>query len=214
MPRSSSSSSKDKVSRKVKKTTDDDDDDDNNDIIEENPNYRKKSVPIPKPKDKRNRRSAEDDQEDELSDINIDDEEDMRHEETGDNDEVVSSQRTPRVRKIIDPKTPIGSLRTDDVLSYLAQVGEDTLNPYLKRGALRLLGELTGRPRYPPQQYGSKRGSYNNQSQRGYASNYNSRGRGMGGMGGMGSMNNMGRGAPRSRMSQNDNNNDLYDQSQ
>src|ERR1700733_1234020 len=82
-------------------------------------------------------------------------------------------------RKEINPKSKIGDLNTQEILSYLIKVGKDSLNPTLANGALRLLKELTGRNRPPPQRFGSKtnRNNYynNNNNYKNYNRN-NSRG--------------------------------------
>jgi hypothetical protein len=101
------------------------------------------------------------DSEDDLSDLDVDDEDTLddndRPVESAENDTVVSSQKHERPpRKIIDPKTPIGQLSIQDGLNYYIQLGEESCNPQLKFGALNLLKQLTGRRRRYPPTFGSK----------------------------------------------------------
>lgn len=106
-----------------------------------------------KSKSKKNKKV---DEEDELSDLDVGDEvdEDIESGMDGDdNDEIVSSGKAKSIKpekKVIDPNTKIGSLKTDDILSYLIQIGTDTLNPRLRSGAINLLKELKGRRRRQP----------------------------------------------------------------
>ena len=137
--------------RGKKKTQDEEVDDD---IIEdaeeeETPKPKKKSGSkraAPKKKKAAKKVASDTEEEDdELSDLEVG--------ETDENaqDEAFTSrphQKTPR--KVIDPETPIGEVKTDDILSYLIQRGADSLNPQLKQGALDLLHRLTGRRRRPP----------------------------------------------------------------
>lgn len=127
---------------------------------------KKNKKTIKQTKDKKKKADAEekeDAEEDPLTDLDAEEiDETAETGESGENDEVVSSHKQERPPvKVIDPKTPIGTLKTDDILTYLIQVGADTLNPQLKFGALNLLQQLTGRRRrtHPPS-YGSKRGGY------------------------------------------------------
>lgn len=154
--------------KKSKKVVDDDFEEMEDEIIEdESP---KKSRKTKDKKTKKSRKSNDTD-EDDLSDIDVDDENDH-----GENDEVVSggAPRRPVPRKEINPDTPIGDLKTEDILSYLINVGTDTLNPQLKFGSINLLNQLTGRRRRPPT-YGSNRGNFN---RGGGGGGYMSRGRG------------------------------------
>lgn len=48
------------------------------------------------------------------------------------------------VRELIDSTLPIQSLTTLQILNYLIQVGNDTCNPTLKFGSIKLLRELRG----------------------------------------------------------------------
>ena len=96
--------------------------------------------------------------EDDLSELDIDDDDDIPAHESAENDTVVQTvqkEREKPVRKTIDPKTPIGELSIQDGLNYYIQLGDQTCNPSLKYGALNLLKDLTGRRR-PGQNYGSK----------------------------------------------------------
>ena len=106
------------------------------------------------------RKKQESDEEDELSDLDVD--EDDCANESADNDEIVTTHKHERQPiKLIDPKVPIGDLKIDEVLSYLIQLGNDTLNPQLKFGALNLKQQLIGRRRRPPQNFGgSKRNNF------------------------------------------------------
>lgn len=117
-----------------------------------------KSVPSKKSKE-RSRNDSEDEVDDELSDIEMEDE--TPQNEGSENDEVVRTgpRSHSRPQKLIDPKSTIGDLKTEDILSYLIQVGDTTLNPQLKYGALNLLRDLTGKSRRPrPRpEFGSKR---------------------------------------------------------
>ncbi|MEM3061961.1 MAG: hypothetical protein QW303_00245 [Nitrososphaerota archaeon] len=105
---------------------------DGDEVVEEDESV--KSVKTPKKED-----------EDELSDLELVEEDSNQIEEGP-----LESQKN-QPTKVIDPKTPIGDLKTDDILTYLIQIGKDTLNPQLKFGAYDLLMQLTGRRRrYPP----------------------------------------------------------------
>ena len=88
-------------------------------------------------------------QEDALSDIEFDD------------DKADQQQLAPlkmKNYKTINPETAIGELKADEILNYLISLGEETLNPGLRFGALSLLKQLTGRRRRNP--YGSKRNNF------------------------------------------------------
>jgi hypothetical protein len=91
-----------------------------------------------------------------LSDLEVDEE------DPSNIDEVVSGTTHSPPHKEINPRTPIGDLKIEDVLGFLIQTGAQTLNPQLKYGALNLLQQLTGRrrrrPGPPPH-----RGGYQNQ---------------------------------------------------
>ncbi|XWV25918.1 hypothetical protein QJ857_gp1162 [Tupanvirus soda lake] len=165
--------------RKNKKIVEDEEQEDENledeileDEEESTPKKKSSKKTAPKNKPKKGKKADAED-EDELSDLDVDDEDDAPAIESAENDKIVSSQKHERPPiKVIDPKTPIGNLKTDDVLSYLIQVGTETLNPQLKYGALNLLKQLTGRRRrHPPPTYGSKSNrNFNNRggfSQRG-----------------------------------------------
>ena len=152
MPRhkKSDESSSKKKSRKV---VEDDVDEIEDEIIDDSPKKTRKAKEN-KPTTKKSSRKAKETDEDELSDIDVDEE---NSGDTAENDEVIEGgpQRKPIQRKDINPDTPIGELKTDDILSYLINVGTDTLNPQLKYGAIGLLNQLTGRRRRQPV-YGSK----------------------------------------------------------
>jgi hypothetical protein len=95
---------------------------------------------------------AEEEKEDQLSDIEVDEEG-----SDNDNDEIVTAKQVKPERKMVNPKTPIGDLKIDEVLSYLVQVAESSLNPQLKYGCINLINQLKGRRRRPNQpMYGSK----------------------------------------------------------
>lgn len=144
----------DTTSRKKKKEIEEEVEDIINDDDEEEDETPKKSKKETSKSSKSKKSKKADEDEDELSELEGVDDEELPV-ESNENDEVATSQRSEkRPVKIIDPKTPIGSLKTDDILSYLIQVGTDTLNPQLKYGALNLLQQLTGRRRRP--MYGSK----------------------------------------------------------
>jgi hypothetical protein len=122
---------------------------------------------------KKSSKRVEPDDEDDLSDLDVE-EEDTPAIESADNDTVVSQKRERTPAKLIDPKTPIGELKTDEILSYLIQVGTQNLNPQLKYGALNLLRQLTGRRRPASRPaYGSK--SNRNNSNRGGFNSYRGR---------------------------------------
>ena len=105
-------------------------------------NKKKTRKPV---KNTRNKKLENNDEEDELSELELDDENPPI--ETGDNDNVITTQKTEKTIKQIDPKIPIGNLKTDEIISYLIQSGKKTLNPILTDGALRLLRQLTGKQR-------------------------------------------------------------------
>ena len=73
----------------------------------------------------------------ELDDVDIEDIEDDG------NDDMGNSKGKPSY-KVIDPETPIGELSIDEILSYLINLGKESLNPGLKMGALNLLRNLKG----------------------------------------------------------------------
>lgn len=160
----------------------------NNKISTENENLENQEETTTRGTKKRphkNKKDIEDSDVDELSELDIKDEDVTI--ESDDNDEIISShamsQITPLNTEInrqenisgkkIDPDTPIGSLKTIEIINYLIQVGTETLNPQLKSGAISLLRQLTGRRPYPT--YGSKRGSFG----RGFIPRGRGRSRGM-----------------------------------
>ena len=113
--------------------------------------------------------------EDELSDLDVDD---------GEQDEVISTKSVTSHQseiKIIDPKSRLCDLKPDAILTHLIKVGTDELNPQLKIGALNLLRQLTGRRRkHPPMYGGSKSNNYYNQNFRPFDPQGRGRGRGRG----------------------------------
>jgi len=149
-----------------KKTKKDEDDDIIDDAEEETPKPKKKSASkraAPKKPSKKAKEVKEDtgsdqddggDDDDELSDLDVNDTDDNAQDESFTSRPI---QRTPK--KVIDPETPVGDLKTEDILSYLIQRGADSLNPQLKHGALDLLHRLTGRRRRlpPPRNQGNFR---------------------------------------------------------
>lgn len=138
-------------SKKSKKIIEEEDDDFDQ-IIEEDEPVKKKSS---RKSSKSKKEVVESSSEDDLSDLDIN-ESDAPPRETHDNDVVVNSRRDKQPVKIIDPETPIGELKTDEILNYLINEGDKTLNPQLKFGALKLLKQLTGKWR--SSNYTSKRG--------------------------------------------------------
>ena len=123
---------------------------------------------------RKNKKEEEEDDEvaSDLSDVDVEDQENQ-FQEDGENDELLEAKDVNKpTRKPINPKTPIGDLKTEDILSYLIQIGGDNLNPQLKYGALNLLNQLTGRRGRNFQQnnrgrdFNNFRGSYNNTNQR------------------------------------------------
>ncbi|AEQ32667.1 hypothetical protein [Acanthamoeba polyphaga mimivirus] len=151
---------------------------------------------------KKKSKKSESESEDDLSDIDVDAEDAPI--ESSENDEIIASKFKPV--KEIKADAPIGSLGIDDILTYLIQEGEKTLNPQLKHGARDLLNLLKGRGknfRHAPR-YGSKRGGY--PPSRG---GYRGRGRGMPGPP------NMGRQGPpntgRRNYTDGNNENDVYE---
>ena len=197
--------------RKTKKVVDDEDFEEeivnDDEEQEELPKKKSSKKPAAKSKTPKKNKKSDPDEEDDLSDLDVDDE-DTPAIESADNDTVVSQRHERTPPKIIDPKTPIGQLKTDDILSYLIQVGSDTLNPQLKYGALNLLKQLTGRVRRPQQQYGSKsnRNGFNQRTVGGFAP----RG-GNGGNNGRNQNNYTPNNKNKHRSQQKDNNDDLYD---
>lgn len=164
MPRGSGK--KNLESKKYKRNEEEEEENIEDEIINEDEGNTKKSSKKKSSKIEKNKKNKknENEDEDELSDLDVEDE---NNAESINNDEIVSTYKPEKAPiKFIDPKTPIGALKTDDVLSYLIQVGTDTLNPQLKFGALNLLRQLTGKRRrhpsmYNPPMYGSKREDYN-----------------------------------------------------
>lgn len=148
MPRTKKEESK----KKSKKYVEEDDDE----IIEDSPKRTRKSSS--KSKGKKVKKVKE--EEDNLSEIDIDEEENQDDGE--ENDEVVNSKPNRPERKRIDGENPLNTYKTDEILSYLIQMGIDTMNPGLKTGALDLLNTLKGRRRRFTPNYGSKRGGYGN----------------------------------------------------
>lgn len=143
-----------------RKTKKDEDDDIIEDAEEETPKPKKKSGSkraAPKKSNKKAKEAKEakedtgsdqddgGDEDDELSDLDVNDTDDNAQDESLTSRPI---QKTPK--KVIDPETPVGDLKTEDILSYLIQRGADSLNPQLKHGALDLLHRLTGRRRRQP----------------------------------------------------------------
>ena len=170
MPRLKKSEDTSSRKKKGKKPVEDEYDDDDEIINEVVPKKSKKVSDK-----KKSKKSRKDEPEDELSDIDIDNE---SGNDLEGNDEVINgdsfSKRKQIPRKEIDPETPIGELKTEDILSYLINIGNDTLNPQLKFGSLDLLNQLTGRRRRQPM-YGANRGNFN-QRGRGYMGDGGGRG--------------------------------------
>jgi len=99
--------------------------------------------------------------------------------------------RTFQPRRIVDPKTPIGQLNIEDILTHLIKVGSDTLNPQLKYGAINLINQLTGRRRTGGN---GLNGNKNNFQRGGFGAAPNGfRARGRGGQGGQGGIGGLGR---------------------
>jgi len=146
--------------RKSKKIDNDTENED--EIVEHEESVKRDKRSIKKGK-KKTDDSDNEEQEDELSEIEVNDE----NENTtgGENDEILIGNKSNKPQRTnIDPKTPIGNLKTNEILNYLIQVGDHTLNPQLKFGTLELLAKLTGR-RYKRYSYnggGSKRGARSN----------------------------------------------------
>ncbi|BCS83363.1 hypothetical protein QLL95_gp0760 [Cotonvirus japonicus] len=126
--------------------------------IEEEPKSRKLGKRQSNKKDKKSKKSESEDDEDKLSDLDVEGiEVDDDPIETSENDEIIKTPKKNNYVKIkIDPSTPIGELKVDEVLLYLQDKGEQTLNPQLKHGARNLLNQLLGRN--PNRRFGSKRG--------------------------------------------------------
>jgi len=187
----------DTVSKKSKKKIVEESDEEVEDVVV------KKSKKVPKPKSKK-QVVDETDELDELSDLDVDEE---------NNDEVVStsesqakknvdkkptntntyqqpqtynnnnSQRRPfepRERKVINPQTPICELKIDEIFTYLIQYGKDNCNPSLIEMMSQNLRDITGRGR-----------SYSNNNRSGSKSN-----RGGGSKSNRGYYNGGGRGRP------------------
>ena len=144
--------------KKSKKQDDEKVEEIEDEIIDDEAMSKKNKKMTPKPKNKKHAKPETQEEEDELSDLDAVDDEAQGDQEG--NDEMVHSNKPMQrpQRKAIDPKTPIGTLKTDEVLSYLIDVGHNTLNPQLKNGALDLLNQLTGRRRRQPQYNGQNRG--------------------------------------------------------
>lgn len=175
MPRKKKSIDENKPDgRKMRKNKDVDDDVD--DLIDEEDVQKKNKKDSKKGlKMKKNKKASSDD-EDELSDIDLNEiDASSPLSEENNNDEMVSNKKQEHFerhpRKIINPETTIGELKTDDILTYLIQIGEETLNPQLKYGAINLLNQLTGKKKRHSPNYGSKRGNYNQH----YNHNFNNR---------------------------------------
>ena len=181
MPRGKKTPTNNKKELKKKTKKDEDEEDSLEEIIEDDEEEApKKTKKKTAQKSKGKSKKAESEEEDELSDID-DEEDDNSPLETNENDEVVTSNKPDRPPiKVVDPKTPIGKLKTDEILSYLIQQGTDSLNPQLKYGALNLLKQLTGRQRRPqPSFQTGGRGNFNPRgsfSQRGGRPNNGGRG--------------------------------------
>jgi len=128
-------------SKKKKKTSEDDIIDDDDGIIDDDTDN-KRGKKTASRKGKKSKKG--DEEEDELSDLEIDIENSNQTQENNDNDVIINGQRNIQ-RKAIDPNAPIGELKTDDILGYLIERGNETLNPQLKFGAINLLNQLKGR---------------------------------------------------------------------
>lgn len=137
-------------------------------IVDDNEVSDKKSS---KYKDKKNKKLTN--EEDELSDLDLDDNDLAEPETNDDNDAIIDNSKIKKNERIlIDPKTQIGKLRPDEILSYLIQLGGETLNPQLKYGALNLLRQLSGKRRNNQMNSGSKRGG-NYQPRNNFSRNQN-----------------------------------------
>jgi hypothetical protein len=116
----------------------------------------KKKTPT-KRKVKKVKDESEDD-EDELSDINIENENNV--------DEIInedeSIKKIDRQIKKIDPKTPIGELKIPEIFNYLINLGEENYNPRLRFGMINLLKELMGQKRHYNNHRFQHSGSKNN----------------------------------------------------
>jgi hypothetical protein len=169
-----------KTIKKIKNISEDENLEDHEDITKKSNKKSLKTIDeksedhddIIKKSNKKSLKSIDENTDDELSDIELNEEEVPI--ESDDNDEIATSYSTNQILstyveknrlensfgsgKKIDPNTPIGSLKTVEIISYLIQVGTETLNPQLKSGALNLLRQLSGRRPYPL--YGSKRGGF------------------------------------------------------
>jgi len=146
-------------------------------VIEEEQIIKKDKKNASKIKGKKYKKTSEADaEEDELSDLDLE-EEDQTNNNNETNDEIIDSSKNNqlRERKIIDPKSQIGKLKPDEILSYLVQLGADTLNPQLKWGSLNLLKQLTGKRIYRPPLYGSKRNGPGNNFRDNNNNNYRGR---------------------------------------
>jgi len=122
----------------------DDGSDTEDDVIEEEPTTTKKTAKKAPARKKKVATDGDNDEVDDLSDLDVDEEGPQ------DTDEVVPGSGGPPPHKEINPRTPIGDLKIEDIFSYLIQKGNDTLNPQLKYGSLNLLQQLTGRRRRNP----------------------------------------------------------------
>lgn len=166
------------VSKKSKKKIVEESDEEVEDVVV------KKSKKVPKPKSKK--QVEETDELDELSELDVDEE---------NNDEVVSTSESqakknvdkkpintntyqqpqsnsynnnnnnnngqrrqfePRERKVINPQTPICELKIDEIFTYLIQYGKDNCNPSLIEMMSQNLRDITGRGRSYNNRSGSK----------------------------------------------------------
>lgn len=219
MPRTTKKdTSKDSKKKKSKDIIEEEvEEEEDEDLLEEEPVKKsKKNSKVDKKKSKKE--AAPEESEDDLSDLDIEDDI-AEGNDSGDNDEIIShkSRKNEKERqpiKKIDPETPIGSLKIDEILSFLIQKGDESLNPQLKFGSLNLLKELTGKKRRG-QMYGSKsnRNNFNNGNNN--TRGFNPRNRGGGSTNGQsGRYNNYSSGnGPKSQLftSAPGNNDNLYD---
>ena len=77
--------------------------------------------------------------------------------EYGQNDDIVSSSKSEKFKKNIDPKSKIGQLLVRDIFNYLIQYGHQTCNPELKNGSIELLNIITGKSRDSIPKFGNFR---------------------------------------------------------
>ena len=125
-----------KTAKKSKKSNKEEDSDDPQED-EDNSKYDKKSS-------KKNGKKEE--LEDEMSDINLEDE------EIDDAPVIKANKQNALKTKSVDPKTPIGELKIDDILAHLYQRGMEEANPTLRHCAEKSYRELfytNNRRRYP-----------------------------------------------------------------